>query len=164
VERGNNLISPKLASAQARSDASDGSGHRRGSFKHSLDHEPDLHDQQSKRPRTDASPLPETKTSKSDDEEECIWDSIDVPREADRRRKAERDRVGAKRRGSTGSRGSRHSSQSSQSSDLNSLEAELLGRPVRQKSPDKSSSRHRAEPQERIKPKRRPANTNSAYR
>ncbi|KAG8428817.1 hypothetical protein J3459_002392 [Metarhizium acridum] len=166
VEKVDRSSSPKLNNSQARSEVSDGSerrslsDNRGGSIKHSHDHDSNLHERQPKRPRTDASPKDEAKTSKSDEEEECIWDTIDVPREVDRRQQAERDRAGAKRRGSTASRAS---SQSSQSSDLNSLEAELLGRPVKKRSSEKSSTRQRPEHQDRFKPKRRPVTTNSAY-
>ncbi|KHN93770.1 Zinc finger, CCHC-type [Metarhizium album ARSEF 1941] len=168
VEMADNKGSPQLNNCQARSDISDGSERRSSSdhrgigakrFHHQDTHP---HERQYKRPKIDASPRTETKPLKSDgeeehEEEECIWDNIDVPREADRRQQAERDRSGAKRRASTASRAS---SQSSRSSDLNSLEAELLGRPVKQqKSPEKSSTRHRQDHQA----KRRPVNTNSAY-
>ncbi|PFH60730.1 hypothetical protein XA68_10486 [Ophiocordyceps unilateralis] len=87
----------------------------------------------------------------SDDD---LWDSLNVPRQADR-----------KRRGSAASRGSRHSSVSSKSSDLNSLEAELLGRPVKQRQTEEASppSRTRSERRPVSKPKRRQTNTNSAY-
>ncbi|OAQ68825.2 hypothetical protein VFPPC_13739 [Pochonia chlamydosporia 170] len=165
-----NKSPPKLNNSQARSEVSDvserrsSSDHHAASGKHSYDDETRLQERQPKRPKTETSPRVETKATKSSENEECIWDTIDVPREADRRQQTERDRTGVKRRGSTSSRASRHSSQSSQSSDLNSLEAELLGRPVKQKSPEKPSSRHRSEHRDRVKPKRRPANTNSAYR
>lgn len=87
----------------------------------------------------------------SDDD---LWDSLNVPRQADR-----------KRRGSAASRGSRHSSVSSKSSDLNSLEAELLGRPVKQRQIEGASPppRTRSERKPVSKPKRRQTNTNSAY-
>ncbi|PHH79182.1 hypothetical protein CDD80_5456 [Ophiocordyceps camponoti-rufipedis] len=86
--------------------------------------------------------------------EDDLWDSLDVPRQADR-----------KRRGSAASRGSRQSSVSSKSSDLNSLEAELLGRPVKQRRTEGASPppRTRAERKPVSKPKRRQTNTNSAY-
>ncbi|KHO11523.1 DUF1212 domain membrane protein [Metarhizium robertsii ARSEF 23] len=166
VEKVDGSSSPKLNNSQARSDMSDGSERRslsenRGdSIKHSHDDDSNIHERQPKRLKTDASPRNEAKTSKSDEDEECIWDAIDVPREVDRRQQAERDRAEAKRRGSTASRAS---SQSSQSSDLNSLEAELLGRPFKQRSPEKPSTRQRPEHQDRFKPKRRPVTTNSAY-
>ncbi|RCI12925.1 hypothetical protein L249_0588 [Ophiocordyceps polyrhachis-furcata BCC 54312] len=81
-----------------------------------------------------------------------LWDSLDVPRQADRKRR--------------GSAGSRHSSVSSKSSDLNSLEAELLGRPVKQRPVEEASPRPRSRSERRpvSKPKkRRQNNTNSAY-
>ncbi|RDA95554.1 hypothetical protein CP533_1228 [Ophiocordyceps camponoti-saundersi (nom. inval.)] len=81
-----------------------------------------------------------------------IWDSLDVPRQADRKRR--------------GSAGSRHSSVSSKSSDLNSLEAELLGRPVKHRQVEEATPRPQSRSERRAvsKPKkRRQNNTNSAY-
>ncbi|KJZ79995.1 hypothetical protein HIM_00709 [Hirsutella minnesotensis 3608] len=92
--------------------------------------------------------------SQDDEVNGNIWDSIDVPRQAER-----------KRRGSTASKDSRHSSVSSKSSDLNSLEAELLGRPAKQKPLEASPpQRSRSERRGPSRPRRRQANTNSAYR
>lgn len=83
-----------------------------------------------------------------------LWNSLDVPRQADR-----------KRRGSNASCGSRHSSMSSKSSDLNSFEAELLGRPKNQRQQEPSPPlRQRLERKTPSKHKRRQNNTNSAYR
>ncbi|KAG6176662.1 hypothetical protein E4U36_007823 [Claviceps purpurea] len=99
-------------------------------------------------------------------DEECLWETLDVPREADRRQQERNGHGAARRRDSGDSRTSRHSSPSSRSSDLNSLEAELLGRPVKQRSPERSNKRRRVEHADtRLQqPKRRrAANTNSAY-
>lgn len=64
-----------------------------------------------------------------------------------------------------GSRGSRSSSVSSRSSDLNSLEAELLGRPVKQTSASDRDERSRKDRNPGPKHKRRrQANADSAYR
>ncbi|KAG6068200.1 hypothetical protein E4U32_001582 [Claviceps aff. humidiphila group G2b] len=104
--------------------------------------------------------------NRSEKDEECLWDTLDVPREADRRQQARNGHAAARRGDSGDSRTSRHSSLSSQSSDLNSLEAELLGRPVKQRSPERSNKRRRVEYADtRLQqPKRRRAtNTNSAY-
>lgn len=109
----------------------------------------------STRPNTDGT-VDGPKYGSREDEgfDDSLWDALDVPRQVDR-----------KRRDSTASRASRHSSMSSKSSDLNSLEAELLGRPKNQRQPQPSPpSRQRMERRTPPKPKRRQNNTNSAYR
>lgn len=106
-----------------------------------------------KKKKSDSPPPKSEETSESGCFNGTLWDGLDVPRQADR-----------KRRGSVGSRASQQSSVSSKSSDLNSLEAELLGRPVKQKQPECSPPRPRPERKQPLKAKRRQANTNSAYR
>ncbi|ODA77860.1 hypothetical protein RJ55_06462 [Drechmeria coniospora] len=84
-----------------------------------------------------------------------LWEGIRVPRQADRKRlDSNRSR----------SRHSSASSASTKSSDLNSLEAELLGRSAKKKQQTPSpSSRPRPERVVPFMAKRRQTNTNSAY-
>lgn len=103
--------------------------------------------------KSDSPPQSSDKTSQESGAGSDLWDVLKVPRQVDR-----------KRRGSTASRGSRHSSISSKSSDLNSLEAELLGRSVKQKQPEPSPTSRRQDRKAPLKAKRRQQNTNSAYR
>jgi len=113
----------------------------------------DAEERQHHKKRRPDSPAPRSdKTSESGTLNGTLWDGLDVPRQADR-----------KRRGSQASQVSKHSSASSKSSDLNSLEAELLGRPVRQKHVADSPPRQRSD-RKPVKAKRRQANANSAYR
>ncbi|KAJ6447226.1 Mitochondrial distribution and morphology family 33 protein [Purpureocillium lavendulum] len=110
----------------------------------------DPEERQRHKKRRPDSPAPKSdRTSESGTLNGTLWDGLAVPRQADRTR-----------RGSAGSAGSRQSSVAGNSSDLNSLERELLGRPVKQK--------HRGDsPRSERKPakaKRRQANANSAYR
>lgn len=138
--------------------------HGGSSSKHSADQDSKSHEREAKRPRLEISAKGGTDIPDVEEGEECLWNTLDVPREAERRQQMGRDHAAARRRGSGGSRASRHSSPSIQSSDLNSLEAELLGRPAKQKSSEKSNTRHRGENlDKRLIPKRRRANTNSAY-
>ncbi|UNI13315.1 hypothetical protein JDV02_000072 [Purpureocillium takamizusanense] len=112
----------------------------------------DVEERQHHKKRRPDSPAPRSdKTSESGTVNGTLWDGLDVPRQADR-----------KRRGSHASQGSKQSSASSKSSDLNSLEAELLGRPVKQKLVADSPPRQRSD-RKPVKAKRRPANANSAY-
>ncbi|GAO15999.1 hypothetical protein UVI_02055780 [Ustilaginoidea virens] len=147
--------------AQSLSDAQGWGGKREGGQENEDD------ERRPKRPRMDDSPREDKSRAKPEDQE-CPWSKIQVPREAERMQQADRVRAGARRQASPASpasQASRHSSPSAQSSDLNSLEAELLGRPVKQKSPGKANPRRDSEThQGRTKPRRRRTNTNSAYR
>ncbi|RDA89418.1 hypothetical protein CP532_6249, partial [Ophiocordyceps camponoti-leonardi (nom. inval.)] len=87
------------------------------------------------------------KPKEDDRVDDDLWDSLDVPRQAERKRR--------------GSAGSRHSSVSSKSSDLNSLEAELLGRPVKQRRVEEASPRR---PRSRRPRSRRPRSRSPQYR
>ncbi|KAG6027755.1 hypothetical protein E4U41_000843 [Claviceps citrina] len=146
-----------------RRSSSDYDGNGSKHSHHQQDSEPPQ--REAKRPRLDESLSAENNRPDPEQGAECLWNTLHVPREADRRQRAEMDHVAARGRDSCGSRASRHSSPSTQTSDLNSLEAELLGRPVKQKSSEKSNARYRGEhPDNRVKLRRRRANTNSAYR
>ena len=108
----------------------------------------------SKKHRSDSPPQSTDKACQESGLDSDLWDALKVPRQVDR-----------KRRDSTGSRGSMRSSVSSKSSDLNSLEAELLGRSVKQKEAEPSpASRQRQDHKAPLKAKRRQQNANSAYR
>ncbi|KAG5999478.1 hypothetical protein E4U54_001825 [Claviceps lovelessii] len=153
---------PKDSDRRSLSDYNGG-----GSRKRSYDrqHDSTFHQREAKRPRLDDDSFRAGKNRlASEQREECLWNTLDVPREADRRQQTGMDHVATRRRDSADSRASRHSSPSNQSSDLNSLEAELLGRSVKQRSPEKSNTRRCGEHIDaRLKPKRRRTNTNSAY-
>ncbi|KAG6004061.1 hypothetical protein E4U21_001406 [Claviceps maximensis] len=153
---------PEDSDQESLSDYHEGSN----SSKHPYDQQNDseLHQRETKLSRLDGSFRVGKDHTDTEQGEECLWKTLGVPREADRRQQTGMDHLAARKRDSGDSRASRHSSPSSQSSDLNSLEAELLGRPVKQKSPAKPNARHRGEHVDaRLRTKRRRTNTNSAY-
>ncbi|PHH71568.1 hypothetical protein CDD83_5143 [Cordyceps sp. RAO-2017] len=141
-----------LSDERRRSPAAEEQWRRKRVYSDELDDDED-DERRAKKFRANRPRRLEDRAGEDDGVDGNIWDSLDVPRQADR-----------KRRGSTASRGSRHSTVSSKSSDLNSLEAELLGRPVKARHAEPSPpSRSRLERRAPSKPKRRQANTNSAY-
>ncbi|PHH69510.1 hypothetical protein CDD82_7710 [Ophiocordyceps australis] len=119
-------------------------------------YESDDDNKTAKRSRSDEHALASERCSENESVNENLWNTLGVPRQADRQR-----------RGSVCSRGSRVSSVSNNTSDLDSLEAELLGRTAKkQKQQELTPPRRQRLERERkttSKPKRRQTAANSAY-
>ncbi|PHH59272.1 hypothetical protein CDD81_3508 [Ophiocordyceps australis] len=119
-------------------------------------YESDNDNKRAKRAQSKERALASERCSENESENENLWNTLGVPRQADRQR-----------RGSACSRGSRVSSVSNNTSDLDSLEAELLGRTAKKQKQQESTPprRQRLERERKTpsKPKRRQTAANSAY-